>query len=64
MAQRLDIVLFGASGFTGRYVVPELYNLTKSNGRSLTWGVAGRSEQKLRQVLTDFGKSIGRRFNN
>lgn len=59
MANRLDIVLFGASGFTGKYCVGEVHKLSKSNGRSLTWGIAGRSEEKLKEVMSEYQKKIG-----
>lgn len=60
MSDRLDIVLFGATGFTGKYTIPEIYHLTQSNNRSLKWGIAGRSLKKLQNVLTNFGKVVGK----
>lgn len=59
ISNRLDIVLYGATGFTGRRIVPILSRLIKSEGLSLTWGVAGRSEQKLKNVLREAGKESG-----
>jgi len=56
MADRLDIVLFGASGFTGKYCIGEVHQLAKANGRSLTWGIAGRSEAKLKEALAEYQK--------
>ncbi|KAK5646161.1 hypothetical protein RI129_004625 [Pyrocoelia pectoralis] len=53
MSERLDIILFGATGLTGKNCLKYLYKFTKLNGRSLTWGVAGRSKPKLRQVLEE-----------
>ncbi|KAJ8973251.1 hypothetical protein NQ317_019526 [Molorchus minor] len=51
MADRIDLLLLGATGFTGKHCIPYIHKLSKSDGRSLTWGVAGRSEDKLKQVL-------------
>ncbi len=48
---RLNIVVFGATGFTGKVVVQELANLAKQE--SFTWGIAGRSQTKMNQLLTD-----------
>lgn len=49
-SKRLDLVIFGASGFTGKYAVLEMVKLAKEF--NVTWGVAGRSMEKLRsQVL-------------
>uniref|UniRef100_A0A8C5BEF1 Saccharopine dehydrogenase-like oxidoreductase n=1 Tax=Gadus morhua TaxID=8049 RepID=A0A8C5BEF1_GADMO len=46
------IIIFGASGFTGQYVVEEVAR-TVSEGPSgtLRWAVAGRSKAKLEKVL-------------
>ncbi|KAJ3593589.1 hypothetical protein NHX12_005923 [Muraenolepis orangiensis] len=46
------IVIFGASGFTGQYVVEEV-SRTVSEGPSgtLRWAVAGRSRSKLEKIL-------------
>ncbi|KAJ8942837.1 hypothetical protein NQ318_022852 [Aromia moschata] len=58
MADRIDLLLLGATGFTGKNCIPYLYKLSKSEGRNLTWGVAGRSEEKLKQVLESVGKEL------
>ncbi|KAM6943246.1 saccharopine dehydrogenase-like oxidoreductase [Xenentodon cancila] len=46
------LVVFGATGFTGRFVVEEVAR-TMSEGPkgNLKWAVAGRSKQKLEKVL-------------
>ncbi|XP_050670968.1 saccharopine dehydrogenase-like oxidoreductase isoform X3 [Leptidea sinapis] len=43
---RLDVVIFGASGYTGRFVIKELVRISRHQ-RWLRWGVAGRSQVKL-----------------
>ena len=53
MSERIyDVVIWGASGFTGRLVVEYMY---RAYGRSgdVHWAVAGRNEQKLQQVLQE-----------
>lgn len=53
MAEReLDVIIFGASGFTGKYTVYESVKLLKN----FKWGVAGRNKQKLEAVLKEMGE--------
>lgn len=60
MSSRLDIIIFGASGFTGKQVIPQICKFAQPNGRlSYSWGVAGRSEEKLRSVLSEAAKKLG-----
>ena len=50
-----DIVIFGATGFTGQFVVEELAQvLAAPNAPKLTWAVAGRNEDKLKKVKMAF----------
>jgi short subunit dehydrogenase-like uncharacterized protein len=53
--KELDLVIFGATGFTGNFVVQEvvktLPQIESQLRRSLRWGVAGRSEGRLKQVV-------------
>lgn len=45
---KVDILVFGASGFTGKFVVAELVKLQRSKSTpSFTFGIAGRSLSKL-----------------
>ncbi len=48
--RQYDVIVWGASGFTGRLVV-EYY--LKQYGRSLAWAVAGRNRDKLQRVLDE-----------
>ncbi|KAF5285442.1 hypothetical protein FQA39_LY16696 [Lamprigera yunnana] len=57
MPERVDIVIFGATGVTGEYTAPYVYRLAKEKG--LTWGVGGRSEQKLNDVLKRTADRVG-----
>lgn len=46
------IVIFGASGFTGQFVVEEVARCAaESPGGSLKWALAGRSRERLEGVL-------------
>ncbi|KAL4703023.1 hypothetical protein ACJJTC_019241, partial [Scirpophaga incertulas] len=49
---RLDLVVFGATGFTGQHAVK---HLAEKEGQfsKLTWGIAGRSKSKLEDLLKD-----------
>jgi short subunit dehydrogenase-like uncharacterized protein len=49
MHKPLDLVVFGATGFTGR-LVAEYLNATYGVDRSLAWGIAGRNRDKLESV--------------
>lgn len=52
MTRELDVVIFGATGFTGKYTVLHAVKLLSD----LKWGIAGRSQQKLESVLKEMGK--------
>lgn len=58
MPDRLDIVILGATGFTGMYCIPHILQLAKSDGHNYSWGIAGRSEEKLKDVLKKMGKKV------
>ncbi|XP_029001287.1 saccharopine dehydrogenase-like oxidoreductase [Betta splendens] len=46
------LVIFGASGFTGQFVVEEVARTAAEGPKgTLKWAVAGRSKQKLEKVL-------------
>ncbi|KAI9517289.1 hypothetical protein NQZ68_008549 [Dissostichus eleginoides] len=48
------IIIFGATGFTGQFVVEEVARCAAESpdGSRLKWAVAGRSRQRLGKVLT------------
>lgn len=56
--ERLDLIVFGATGFTGKYTVAEVHRIVK-NGEALTWGIAGRSQSKLEKIIKDLEKKTG-----
>lgn len=57
MAQRLGIIIFGATGYTGKIVVEKIVSLAQK--KNLSWGIAGRSQEKLQKVLDDVSKEKG-----
>lgn len=50
--REFDVVLFGATGFTGKLVAEYLYK-TYGVGGELRWALAGRNQAKLEAVRTD-----------
>src|SRR5512136_391298 len=49
MYKSLDLIVFGATGFTGR-LVAEYLNATYSVRGEVAWGIAGRNLDKLVEV--------------
>lgn len=46
------LIIFGASGFTGQFVVEEVARtVSEGPNGTLKWAIAGRSKQKLEKVL-------------
>lgn len=56
--RELDLVLWGATGFTGRLVAEYLLDRYGA-GRSLRWAVGGRNQQKLEQLRGEIGAATG-----
>lgn len=54
---RLDLVIFGATGFTGKVAVAQILKLI--NEQNFSWGVAGRSASKLKEVLSNVSSKTG-----
>lgn len=52
-SREYDIVLFGASGYTGVYTAEHIVEHLPTN---LKWAVAGRSHQKLSNLINDLKK--------
>ena len=57
--ERYDLVIFGATGFTGQFVVEEMVRVQEEEGGSLTMAVAGRNMEKLQKVLEQASKHTG-----
>ncbi|VDM48353.1 unnamed protein product [Toxocara canis] len=60
MSHRYDIVVFGATGFTGTWVV----ELIVKADENVEFAVAGRSEVKLKKVLDYVSKRTGKDIRN
>src|SRR4051794_26651489 len=60
--ERYDLVIYGASGFTGKYVLEALVNhKSKSDSlENITFAVAGRNTLKLEKTLQEVSALTGR----
>ena len=55
MSREFDVVVYGATGFTGRLVAE--YLNTQYAGSDIKWAMAGRSQDKLESVRSEMGIS-------
>ena len=55
MSREFDILIYGATGFTGRLVAEYVSN---TYGTSIKWGMAGRSQAKLEEVRNEMGLPV------
>ena len=56
--EKLDLIIFGATGYTGKVAVFEVVKLAKE--KNVTWGVAGRNQSKLENVLKQVSEKSGK----
>lgn len=50
---KLDIVVLGATGFTGYRTVKNLVKIVKASGNAnFSWGISARSKQKIDDLLS------------
>ena len=63
MSRPYQVVIFGASGFTGEYVVEQLAKYLNKSRTSLSWAAAGRSEAKVKRTLLSVGTRIGMKLD-
>ena len=54
--RNFDVVIYGATGFTGKLVVEYMLN-QYGNDNSISWAMAGRSHEKLVAVRDKLGVS-------
>jgi short subunit dehydrogenase-like uncharacterized protein len=54
MTKEFDIIIFGATGYTGRFAIKEGLKILKD----VKWAVAGRNKKKLEESLTHVGKKM------
>ena len=56
-SREFDLIVYGASGFTGRHVVHHISkDLQKSSSNlssNFKWALAGRSDKKLQAIMTE-----------
>lgn len=45
---KLDIIIFGATGYTGKCVLTQFIKLNRCR---YSWAVAGRNQEKLKELL-------------
>jgi len=53
---RLDIIIFGATGYTGKYVVKNITHICKE--QEVKFGIAGRRKEALDAVVKEFASDI------
>ena len=56
---RLDVIVFGATGYTGNYAARQMAKFAK-NRPETTWGIAGRNKAKLEKVLEEVAEKTGK----
>ena len=54
--KEFDIIIWGASGFTGKWVAKHMYDNYKDT--DLRWAIAGRNKDKLKSVLLFIGNAV------
>jgi len=54
---KMDVVIFGATGYTGKIAVYEIVKLAKE--KNITWGISGRNRNKLDNVLKEVEEKTG-----
>lgn len=64
MAKQFDLLIFGATGFTGRFVVERLVQTIEHYGLndSFRWAVAARNVVQLRRYLHEIEQYTGIKF--
>ena len=58
-SQKSDLIIFGATGFTGERVVRQAIAKQQKEGKNFSFAIAGRSIEKLREVLNRAKKIHG-----
>ena len=57
--EKYDLVIFGASGYTGKFVIEYVAKENVRRQGALTWAVGGRAESKLQLALEQAAKNTG-----
>lgn len=56
-----DIVVFGSTSFTGKWVIHEILKAL-DNGDNFSWSIAGRSIKKMDDLLKEISKETGKNY--
>lgn len=56
-AKKYDVVVWGATGFTGKWVAKHLFDTYGCDQKALKWAIAGRNQTKLEEVAAFIGDS-------
>jgi len=57
MSRHYDLIIFGATGFTGQYVAEEVSRI--AGDEHISWAVAGRNVDKMKTILENVEKATG-----
>lgn len=57
MSREYDLIVFGATGFTGQYVAEEVSRI--AGEEHVSWAVAGRNAEKLETILANVERATG-----
>ncbi len=50
-SKRFNVVVFGATGYTGQFVSEELHRIQNEVRKDLKWAAAGRNMSKVENIL-------------
>jgi short subunit dehydrogenase-like uncharacterized protein len=63
--RKFDIVIFGATGFTGKIVIEDLaVSISKGLTYGITWAVSARSHERTIKVLEEIQSRTGINLSN
>ena len=54
MEKKFDIIIYGATGFTGKLCAKYL----SENASDINWAIAGRNKEKLEEVKKEFSLNV------
>lgn len=58
-SEKYDVVVWGATGFTGKWVAKHLFDTYGADNNELRWAIAGRNQVKLNEVADFIGDVDG-----
>eukprot|EP00298_Acanthocystis_sp_HF-20_P015816 c21277_g5_i1.p1 GENE.c21277_g5_i1~~c21277_g5_i1.p1 ORF type:complete len:437 (-),score=197.06 c21277_g5_i1:73-1323(-) len=63
MKREFDVVIWGATGFTGKLIVNHFVNVVSVDYPDIKWAVGGRNRDKLVEVVQSSAASFGKTVN-